>query len=139
MMCSLTVHPVTEDPHKDGFMALGLSTSTFLFDNRDRYHGVVLTMQVPQIHLSTARWTFLFGNRDRYHGISHEWRCLSFSSSTVWRCLATETVHASAHKTSCRKSSVRKWRKCTFFALVAVLLVLSVEVCPTGTSPKADC
>ena len=40
---------VSEDLHKDGFMALGLSTSTFLFDIRDRYHGVVLTMEVPQI------------------------------------------------------------------------------------------
>ena len=29
-------------------MALGLSTSTFLFDNGDRYHGVVLTVEVPQ-------------------------------------------------------------------------------------------
>ena len=31
--------------------------------------------------------TFLFGNRDRYHGFSRQWRCLRFSSSTVWRTL----------------------------------------------------
>ena len=30
---------------------------------RDRYHGVILTMEVAQIQLSTPRWTFLFGNR----------------------------------------------------------------------------
>ena len=85
-----------------------------LFDIRDRYHGVVLTMEVPQIQLSTVRWTFLFGNSDRYHGVSRQWRCLSFSSPTVWKtlasggasdsvhqqrgghsCLATETDHAS--------------------------------------------
>ena len=81
----LPVH--VEDLHKDGFMALGLSTSTFLFDNRDRYHGVVLTMEVPQIQLSTARWTFLFGNRDRYHGFSRQWILVidSVEDTPVWQ------------------------------------------------------
>ena len=79
-------------------MALGLSTSTFLFGNRNRYHGV-LTMEVPQIQLSTPRWTFLFGNRDRYHDFSgsRQWRCLRFCfrQRDGHFCLATESVHAS--------------------------------------------
>ena len=63
VMCSLTVHPVTKDLHKDGFMALGISTSTFLFDNR----GTV--------------------------ALFSPWRCLRFSyrQRDGHSCLATET------------------------------------------------
>ena len=97
-------------------MALGLSTSTFLFDSRDRYHGVVLTMEVPQIQLSTSRWTFLFGNRDTYLGVSgsRQQSCLSFCSSTVWKSFLfgnRDAYRGVSHQWGClRFSSLTLWR-----------------------------
>ena len=62
-------------------MALALSTSTFLFDNRGTV-ALFSPMEVPQIQLSTARWTFLFGNRDTM-AFSRQWRCLRFFVDSI--------------------------------------------------------
>ena len=62
---------------------------TFLFGNRDRYHGFSGSRQWRYLRFSSSTvWrTFLCSNRDRYHGVSRQLRCLSFFSSTVWRTL----------------------------------------------------
>ena len=83
----IPVWPQRQVPELGG-RSLRISSSTaFLFGNRDRYRGVVLTMEMPQIQLSTARWTLLFGNRDRYRGVVLTMEMPQILSSIVWRTL----------------------------------------------------
>ena len=65
----IPVWPQRQVPEIGGWCLRISSSTTVLFGNRDRDHGVVLTMEVPQFQLSTVGWTFLFGNRDRYHAV----------------------------------------------------------------------
>ena len=87
---------------------------------RDRYHGIILTMDVPQTQLPTPRWTFLFGNRDRYHGFSgsRQGRYLRLSSLIVWRtplCSNRDRYHGVS----------RQWRCLSFFSSTVWRTLLS--------------